>query len=656
MMQRKSWINLVLTFFVLASLLLGACASPTPAEPTATAAGQPVPTSGGQAAPTSGGEAAPTTAAQAGPSATPTETPPPTLTPLPLPAPKLLSRSPAAGEQWRLDGPLTLTFDEPMDRASVEAAFTISPTIAGEFRWDDDRTVTFLPERELDRGRRYQVSLDIGARNAEGEALEEAIAFDLHTVGYLQVAEVMPALDGEDLDPDTVLTVVFDRPVVPLTAINRQDELPQPLTLMPPVQGEGEWLNTSVYLFRPDEGLLPATDYRARVAAGLTDTTGAVLAEDYTWSFSTLEPAVLTFWPPKSFQYMGPTDVISVTFNQPMDHVSVQEGFTLMLDDEIVDGRFRWSGGETAIAPETMVFVPDEPLPRGVKLTARVEQGGGARQGDKGLANATDWQFSTVEEPGVVSTSPKAGAKGVKPSGSVQITFASPMERKGFLDHLSVRPAVTNVYTYWSEYDTQVRVYFQREPATTYNVALDAATPDRYGATLDRAFRLRFATGDLPPYASLNSEGSLSTYNAYTETLTYVTYQNVSRLDLALYRLSPQAFVRLNSNGESWYYFRPDEEDLVRTWSRRVSPPRNEPQLQGFELRTGDGRDLPPGLYYLELSAPEARAAADDGYRPSRYMFVKSRLNLVLKQTLSEALVWATDLADGQPVGDVPIT
>ncbi len=625
-----------MTFSILMSLVLGACASPTPgADATATRPSE--------------GTATPAVTRH------PTEQPLPTVTPMPLPAPRLLSRSPAPGEQQPPDAPLALTFDQPMDQASVEAAFSISPTVEGGFRWSDDRTVAFVPDANLARGQRYEVQVAETARNAEGERLEEAIAFDLNTVGYLKVAQVMPAAGSEDLDPDTVLTVVFDRPVVPLTAINRQDELPQPLTLMPPVQGQGEWLNTSVYLFRPAEGLLPATDYKARVAAGLTDTTGAVLAEDYTWEFSTLEPAVLQFWPPNGFQHVGPTEAITVTFNQPMDHVSVQEGFSLMLDGQLVEGRFRWSGGETTTDRETMSFVPKEPLPRDARLEATLEQGARARAGDKGLSKSTKWRFSTVRPPRVVGTSPSNGARAVDPDGSIQITFASPMQPKGFLDHLSLRPEVTEVYTYWSEYDTQVRIYFKREPATTYNVSLDAATPDKFGAALGTDLKLRFTTGDLSPYAVLNSDGPLSTYNAYTETVTYVTHRNVTRLDLALYHLSPQTFVRLNTDGEAWSHFVPAESDLVRAWSQRVNPPRNQARLRAINLLTGDGEPLPPGLYYLQLTAPEVVAAAEDGYQPSRYMFVKSRLNLALKHTLSEALVWATDLSSGQPVDDLPV-
>ena len=37
---------------------------------------------------------------------------------------------------------------------------------------------------------------------------------------------------------------------------------------------------------------------------------------------------------------MGPTDVISVTFNQPMDHDSVEAAFRLAINDRLVDGSF----------------------------------------------------------------------------------------------------------------------------------------------------------------------------------------------------------------------------------------------------------------------------------------------------------------------------
>ncbi|MCL7451450.1 MAG: Ig-like domain-containing protein [Anaerolineae bacterium] len=616
-------------FLFLIVLLLGACGSPTPGvtptpgEPTAT-----IP---------------------------PTETPLPTSTPMPLPAPGLLFRSPAPGEEQPLQEPIELTFDQPMDRASVEAALTISPTLGGRLTWLDDRTVSFVPDRELERGARFRVTVDDRAENVEGKPLEEAVSFEFSTVGFLEVSQVMPAPGSEDLDPDTVVTVVFNRPVVPLTAINRQDELPQPLTFVPPVRGSGEWLNTSIYLFRPEEGLLPATQYKARVAAGLTDTSGAVLEEDYTWEFATVLPAILAVAPPEGFAQVGPTDAISVTFNQPMDHASVQAHFTLETDLEAVQGAFQWKGGEKAVDPETMLFVPDEPLPRDTAFVARVSTGVQARAGNAGTQAEKRWSFSTVKQPGIVKASPPDGARGVAPGQRLSITFASPMQTKGFLDYLTILPAATEVYTSWSENDTHVEIDFQGKPAMTYQFTLRAATPDRYGAPLGSAARIRFTTGDLSPIASLTTIDRLGTVSAYTDTVVYATYRNVSSLRIRLYRLSLRTFMDLNTRWEAWDEFVPNEDELVRAWSRRVQAPRNEARLARLLLVDGEGDPLPPGLYYVQLTAPEIQSLSTTSSKLSRYMFVKSRLNLTLKQTRSEALVWATDLASGQPVADLPV-
>jgi len=200
-----------------------------------------------------------------------------------------------------------------------------------------------------------------------------------------------------------------------------------------------------------------------------------------------------------------------------------------------------------------------------------------------------------------------------------------------------------------------VEISYQPKPATTYRFTLDANTPDKYGAKLGKPLSIRFTTGDLDPYAALNTNSQLGTYSTYTDTVIYVTYRNVSQLELGLYRLSPERFMSLNGFGnQSLGDYTPKQEDLIRTWSQAVKPPRNKGVLARFELADAKGQPLPPGLYYLQLKAPEVQKMPDG--RPSRYMFVKSGVNLTLKQTRSEAMVWATDLATGQPVAGAPVS
>ncbi len=576
---------------------------------------------------------------------------------LPLPPPRLVDRTPEPGADLEPGDAITLTFDQAMDRASVEAAFAITPTISGNLRWRDARTLTFAPGTSLERDARYRVTVGASAKNAAGLQVAEPIAFDLSTAGHLMVRDVQPAPGTEDLPPDTTVTVVFDRPVVPLTSVASQEGLPQPLTFEPPVAGSGEWINTAVYRFRPTEGFLPATAYEARVAGDLTDTLGHTMAEPYAWTFDTISPRVLDHYPANLARHVGPNATITVTFNQPMDHASVEDVFSLVVEGEPIAGTFRWSGGTTPYVTETVAFVPDDLLPRNIWVRGDIGAGARTRTGSEVL-RPYDWGFRTVREPGVLFSAPQDGAEEVNPRGDVEIDFASPMLRAGFMEHLHVTPAVTDVYTYWSGVGDELHVAFPKEPNTTYELTIDAAAPDRYGAPLGEAFTLRFTTGDLPPSLLLNvaSDTSFFNVNSPDEPAVYASYRNLSTIDVELYRLDPQGFTKLIG---PWYSdeerYHPGDAALIRAWSVEPVADRNEIGLVGVKMTGAGGEALPPGLYYVEFSSPEILNYQDDAPERFPHLFAISGINLTLKLGLDEALIWATDAASGEPVPDLPV-
>src|SRR5215213_293038 len=82
----------------------------------------------------------------------------------------------------------------------------------------------------------------------------------------LKVSQVLPADNGMGIEPDSTITVIFNLPVVPLTVAEDSSTLPQPLTFTPAVQGKGEWLNTSIYVFHPDPALQGGTNYTVTVS------------------------------------------------------------------------------------------------------------------------------------------------------------------------------------------------------------------------------------------------------------------------------------------------------------------------------------------------------------------------------------------------------
>ena len=621
----------------------------------------------------------------------PTPTPTPTATPVPVP-PQVIQVAPARGEEQPLDAPVQLVFDQAMDPQSAQAAFTIEPHVVGNFDWPSPRTLLFRPRGTgFDRATRYTVTVEEHARSAQGLTLDAPVEFHFATVGFLEVTAVQPAEDATEVSTDDAVTVLFNRPVVPLAAIEDQDNLPQPLTFVPPVQGQGEWLNTSIYRFTPDAdtGFEPATTYKARIAAGLADITGGVLADDFTWEFATITPAVVATYPDAETIYVSPEPTIHVAFNQPMDHASAEAAFELrnLTNGEAVVGAFEWHAeglilprrdiyqpyqwswgagkGPEQVGVETMSFTPDQPLNFSTMYRASVAAGARSATGQPGTGQEVRWTFITIEYPRIVSTNPADGEQRADPQAGLQIEFSSPMNPESLEDNFTISPPVsaTQVYSYWWDSDTQLEISFPVEPNTNYAVTIGGDVRGRYGHDLGTATAIRWRTRALDPLVFLHGPGRIVTYNAYTETLTYVTVRNVGRLDLALYRMPQEDFLRANGNDEGtwnyWNNYTGDEGNLVRRWTLDVNPPLNERRIYSTRLSEDAEGTLAPGLYYLEVRvAPDAIYPEARHYTPdaSRTMLVVSRHNLSLKASATEELVWATDLRSGDVLPNLPVT
>ncbi|MFQ6100732.1 MAG: Ig-like domain-containing protein [Anaerolineae bacterium] len=613
---------------------------------------------------------------------TPTPTPPPE----PLP-PQVIQIAPARGEEQPLDAPLQLVFDQAMDTQTVEAAFTIEPSVSGTFEWPSERVMQFKPAGGgFERATRYSVTLKRGALSAKALPLDEPVQFHFTTVGFLEVAGVQPAEDTTEVATDATVTVLFNRPVVPLTAIEGQGNLPQPLTFEPPVSGTGEWLNTSIYLFTPDEdgGFAPATTYTAWVAAGLEDTTGGILAEDFTWEFTTIMPAVVGTYPDADTIYVSPEPTIHVAFNQPMDRASAEAAFELkdLSTGEAVAGTFEWHDeglvlprretyepyqwswnrgeGPERVGVETMSFTPGQPLDFGTTYLAQVAGGAKGATGEAGTSYPYNWTFDTIAYPRIISTNPADGEQRADPWGNLEIEFSSPMDTESLNDNFTISPPVsaTEVYTYWWDSNTQLEISFPIEPNSDYEVTISGDVRGRYGQELGQDTTIRWRTRAYDPMVYLHSVDHIVTFDAYTETLAYVTVRNVGRVNFALYRMPLEDFLRANGRN-SWNYWNAyggDAESLIRQWTLDVNPPLNQRAIYGTKL-SEDGL-LEPGLYFLKVQAdpdsiyPEARFFVPE---VSKQMLLVSRHNLSLKTTGTESLVWATDLRSGDVLPDLPV-
>lgn len=674
------------------ALFLASC-SPT-ATPPPPAPSQPT----GEARTTAELAGTPAVEAPTAPPAPTNTQAPPTPTPEPLP-PLVLRTSPEQGQEQPLDAPIELTFDQPMNRDSVEKAFAIEPgaSVDGTFTWKDDQTVQFSFNDGLKRGERYRVRVIESAQSQAGLAMERPFELRFSAVGSLEVTNVQPADGSTEVLPDSIVTVLFNRPVVPLNAIGDAGNLPDPLTFTPPVTGQGEWLNTSIYQFTPDQGFEPATEYKARVSQGLRDALGqAELEDDYEWSFSTVSPAAIASLPAAGDVYVSPTPVISVTFNQPMDRSSVEENFKLVNDQtgQAVPGQFAWveqgiipppnpddygyeylydeGAGPEEVGVETVEFTPNIALEFDTVYRIELPQGVKGTVGNAVTQADFSASFTVIPYPAIVSTYPANGDELVDPYTTLQITFNSPMNPESVVigGNVIIQPsvAVTQVYTYWWSSNTNLEINIDatlRKPSSRYRVTLGPDIEGRYGQQLGKTTTIAWETAAAAPLIYMHSPGRIATYNAYTDTLTYLTVRNLNAVDFALYRLPLDDFVELNGNNwwDAWDRYVPSEDNLISDWQLENAADLDASVIYRVDLgaRSGLGDRLPPGLYYLEATAdagavyPEADTGSFVNAR-ERQMLVVSKNNLTLKASTNEALAWVTDLQSGQPVPGLPLT
>lgn len=570
---------------------------------------------------------------------------------LPPTVPQLVAQRPYPGEELPLNGSIDLYFDQPMDQASVTAALTSSPPLDITLTWVDDSTLRVTPKSgQLARASRYAFTVDTNARSAKGLAFEQSVNVEVETVGFLQIGEVVPAENAGGVETDSVITVLFNRPVVPLGIAEDAANLPQPLRFSPDVPGKGEWLNTSIYQWKPDPALAGGQTYTVSIDAGLTDQTGGVLEQAFSWQFTTLPPNIVSVTPADGQITVGTDSTVEVEFNQPMDRASVEAAFLLAntADNQPVTGAFSWDE-----KGRTLTFTPARRLALDGAYQAVVDASARGASQQTSLDQEYRWQFDTVRRPAVASTNPANGAQAAQPYGGISITFTAPMSQETLpKERVTSTPALPKGTTfYYSDYDWTLNISATLEPSTAYTVTLLPGGADPYGNTIDQPYTFSFTTGPLDPSVQLNTFGQYGLYDANRPTELFAVYRNVSRIDLRLARLTLNEFGRLTGPNawETFSAFSPSANQLVREWSIASEAALNEGRYVRIPVASEQGGVLDPGVYLLIADAPEIEGDI-------RHFMVVVNANLTFKASFDEVLVWLTDLERGQPIANMPVT
>ena len=597
--------------------------------------------------------------------AAPTEIPTPTAIPTPLVAvvddaplsPRVLTTSPAGGQEILPNAPLEIVFDHDMEVGATSAAWQLidaqGQAVAGDITWPSPDTIRFKPTSELESGATYTAVMTRLATSTENVQMGDDFKFTVNVLGDLEIKQVLPVDGTTEVEKMSMITVVFNHPIVPLQIAEETENLPQPLTISPAVQGKGEWINTSVYVFQPTEQLQSSTLYTVNVPAGLTDVNGATLAEGRQWSFVTTSSTVNSFqlsdWivnPEYNYKDVPLDQEFTISFSQSMNQSATEAAFSIISqlgEPVLVD--FAWNEDNTSLT-----ITPTHNLALGtiydfILAAAATDTGGSP------LREGINWRFRTYLYPGVRNTSPMNGTTQNYFTGYVSVDFNSPMDIDSLDGKIILDPAPAGelewTYNEWS-WSMSARGL---EPATTYTLQVLPGGKDIYGNAITQPYTAVFTTTNYSPQAYLEMPYSPVIFNVNGSQEFYIRYVNVPKVYLAIYRLSTTKFLSLVSGKESAYSYSPPGDDLVNYWAHENYGSMNETSLVGLQLKTNTGDALPQGFYFLTLGAWQ-----NDTYIDYNRLVVVADSNISLKTSPTEALAWLTDLESGAPISGNSVT
>ncbi len=550
-----------------------------------------------------------------------------------------------------------------VDCASAQTAFHLDPSVAGGVTCSDaDVSLTFTPAAPYAPDTSFTLTLDTSLKAQDGSTLAEPYTLQLSTVGAPKVVQVLPADQSDGVETDLVITVIFNRPIVPLGIAEDASTLPQPLTFTPAAQGKGDWLNTSIYVFHPDPALQGGTKYTVTVS-NITSLDQTTMTTPFTWSFKTAAPTVSQIVPNDTTMDVTLDSTVQIRFNQPMDQHSVEQSFKLHPFNQpaqVVAGSFDWANDGAGFR-----FKPSQNLQIDTHYVAEfagslpLPEGGGTP-----LQGAASWGFNTVPLPSVINTDPPDGQKNAYPYGGIRVFFASPMDQSTLDAHITIDPKPWRSYdTYYSDYDNSYTLSFPTEPSTNYTITIAPGMKDVYGNAINQQRVIHYTTGSYDPDVSLQVPGSVGFYNANNpQTRLFLTHLNVSRVDLSLYSVSLSDFIN-GVTGQNYYdptqNIPADSSNLLRSWSVANVAPENQRRYELLNLGGTSAADCPGapashlhvGDQAIVISDPDpvrARATPPDG-EVLDTLYKNYALPIIGGPTCANSILWwQVTLRDGR--------
>ena len=297
---------------------------------------------------------------------------------------------------------VSIAFTQPMDRESVEEAFSTDPPSEGIFNWgnfvyvptDDNKdywddnapadgggaTITTyskitaftyqLAQKDSHSDTTYEVELSTAAMDTSGNYLRFPLKFSFSTVQSASTYEGIQTVPSHgDIDVGLIsnngIQITFPRNM-------NGESVESSITMTPDVERIFIWPAKNQLTIYTGGPYKAETEYTIRIDGDALDLDGATLGEDFSFSFTT-ETVKITQTTPRNGELFVQYDEPYVTmwFNTYMVKSTIETAFDI---SPPVSGTLKWGTRNSSYdAKTTLTFVPNDALKPNTKYTVTVD-------------------------------------------------------------------------------------------------------------------------------------------------------------------------------------------------------------------------------------------------------------------------------------------
>ncbi len=176
---------------------------------------------------------------------------------------------------------IEVEFDINMEEAATEAAFSITPTVAGTFSWEDNQKILiFNPTGNLVAGTDYQVKIANTAKTIFDKQLPFGYIFDFSTRAKLNLIKEYPSNGATDISRTVEVRLQFDQAINMGTLggnISFEDSEGNFVTPIVDLTGYAK----GIISFVPEVNLKLGATYKVIVGENLGDIEGVTFQEKF---------------------------------------------------------------------------------------------------------------------------------------------------------------------------------------------------------------------------------------------------------------------------------------------------------------------------------------------------------------------------------------